>query len=119
MYGVMIVDDHARYRRLLRAMLKREDDFQVLAEAGDAGEALEMMDQVDQDLIIMHLNMLSMNGFEATKMILERHPSARVVLISGAGCLQNYSRMAQEAGAVAFVRKVDLDIGVLRQALQP
>ncbi len=51
-YGVMIVDDHALYRHLLRAMLEREDDFQVLAEAGDVGEALELIDRANPDLIL-------------------------------------------------------------------
>lgn len=118
MYGVMIVDDHALYRHLLRAMLDREDDFQVMAETGDVGEALELVDRANPDLIIVDVQMPSMDGFEATKLLLQRRPSARVVLVSGTGRVQNYARMAREAGAVAFVRKMDLGIAVLRQALQ-
>ena len=44
--SVIIVDDDETYRRLLRATLEREEDFNVLAEAGDVGEALALLSQV-------------------------------------------------------------------------
>ena len=115
--SVLIVDDDESYRRLLRSMLEREEDFQVLAEASDVGEALELLDQVNPDLIIMDVQMPTMDGLEGTKVILGHHPSTRVVLVSRTGNQKNYPCMAQKAGAIAFVRKMDLDISVLREVL--
>ncbi len=118
MFRVMIVDDDETYRRLVRAMVEREDDFQVVAEATDGNEAVELADEVNPDLIIMDVQMPSMGGFEATGTILQRHQDARVVLVSRTRRQLEYSRMAQDAGAIAFVTKENLSISVLRQALQ-
>ena len=115
--SVLIVDDDERYRRLLRSMLEKGEDFQVLAEASDVREALELIDKVIPDLIIMDVQMKSMDGFEGTKAILGHHPNARVVLVSRTGNHQNYACTAKKAGAIAFIRKMDLSISVLREAL--
>ncbi len=119
MFHVMIADDDETYRRLVRAMLEREDDFQVVAEATDGNEAVELADEVNPDLIIMDVQMPSMDGFEATGTILQRHQDTRVVLVSRTHRRQlKYSRMAQDVGATAFIAKENLSISVLRQALQ-
>ena len=118
MYSVIIVDDDETYRRLLRATLEGEEDFSVLAEAGDVSEALELINHVHPDLIIMDVQLPSMNGFDGTRLILGHHPSVRVVLVSRTGRQQEYSLMAQEAGAVAFITKSALSVSALRQALQ-
>ena len=92
-WRVMIVDDDETYRRLVRAMLQREDDFQLVAEASDGNEAVELADQVNLDLVIMDVQMPSMDGFEATWTILQRHQDTRVVLVSRTRRQLEYSRM--------------------------
>ena len=114
----MVVDDQERYRRLVRNMLEREEDFQVVAEAANGAEALRLMDEVNPDLIIMDVQMPSINGFEATRLVMQRRPDTRVVLVSRTRREREYSRMAEEVGAAAFVLKRDLDVTAVRQALQ-
>ncbi len=118
MFCVMLVDDEESYRSLVRTALEREDDFQVVAEASDGREAVELAEDVNPDLIIMDVRMPYMDGFEATRLILERNPEARVVLVSRTGRRQEYSCMSQQVGALAFMAKQNLDICVLRQVLQ-
>ena len=117
MLRVMLVDDEEFYRCLVRTNLDREDDFQVVTEASDGTEAVELADEVNPDLIIMDVLMPYMDGFEATRLILERNPEARVVLVSRTGRQQEYSRMSKDVGALAFIAKQDLDASILRQVL--
>ena len=118
MFRVMIVDDQEAYRRLVRAMLETEDGFEVIAEAANGNEAIELTESVDADLILMDVLMPDMSGFEATRLMLERHAGAKVILISRSRRQEEYSRLAEEAGALAFVPKSELSVSTLREVLQ-
>ena len=118
MFRVMLVDDEDSYRRLVRTALEREADFQVVAEARNGREAVELAADVNPDLIIMDVRMPYMDGFEAARLILERNPDVRLVLVSRTGRQQEYSRAAQQVRASAFIAKQDLDTSTLRQLLQ-
>ena len=114
---VMIADDDEAYRRLVRAILEVEEGFQVVAEASDGGEAVKLMDMLNPDVVLMDVQMPSVNGFEATSLILERHPDARVILWSRTRRRREYSRMSQEVGALAFMAKQNVSISALLQVL--
>lgn len=118
MFRVMIVDDEETYRRLVRAMLETEDDFQVLGEASSGTEAVELKESLDADLILMDVVMPDMSGFKATRLMLKRHLGAKVILISRSRRQKEYARLAEEAGALAFVPKSDLSVSTLREILQ-
>ncbi len=118
MFRVMIVDDQEAYRRLVRAMLGTEDCFQVVAEASSGNEAVELTESVDADLILMDVLMPDMSGFKATRLMLERRSGAKVILMSRSRRQEEYSRLAEEAGALAFVPKSDLSVSTLREILQ-
>lgn len=117
-YRVLIVDDDEIYRRLVRAMMEREDGFQLIAETGDESEAIELIERVDPDLILMDVQLQRIDGFEATRLILERYPDAKVILISRTRRGLEYTRRALEVGALGFIAKQNLTIDNLRQALQ-
>jgi len=101
---VMLADDHKILREALRSVLEHESDIEVVAEAKDGREAIEMAQGAMPDLIVMDIGMPGVDGIEATRRILAGNPSIKVVALS------TYSdkRIAQqmmEAGAKGYVVK--------------
>ena len=116
MIKVMIVDDQGAFRLLARTALETADEFEVVAEARDGLEAVASADEFEPDVVLMDVQMPEMNGFEATELILKRHPGTRVVLVSMSDD-QGYARIGEEIGAVGFIPKTKLTVGLLRHVL--
>ena len=116
MLRVMLVDDQATYRLLARAALSVDDDFEVVAEARDGREAVASADEHDPDVVLMDVQMPEMNGLDATKAILKRHPGTRVVLVSMAED-HGYAALGEEIGAAGFIAKTKLTPALLRHVL--
>ena len=66
---VLLADDHPLLRQALRDLLKKEDDFEILAEAGDGGEAVRLATELKPDVVIMDISMPKLDGLEATRQI--------------------------------------------------
>jgi len=81
---VLIVDDVAFVRKTLSEILT-EAHFQVIGEAADGAEAVEMYARLRPDVVTMDVVMPNMSGIEATKKIIKLDKSARVVIISAMG----------------------------------
>jgi two-component system NarL family response regulator len=79
---LLLVDDHALFRKGLVSLLKREDDFQVIAEAEDGAEAIKKAKQLKPDLVLMDIHMPGTDGIEATRRIREMLPGTRVVILT-------------------------------------
>ena len=79
---VLLVDDQAEYRRGLAATLSVVHDLRIVGEARDGIEALEKVDALRPDAILMDLRMPRMDGVLATRRILERHPTCRIVALT-------------------------------------
>jgi CheY-like chemotaxis protein len=115
--SIMLVDDQPVFREVARALLERDGDFDVIAEAGDGPDAILMVDSVHPDVVIMDIQMSAMSGIEATRRILSEHPNASVVLTS-MSAESEYLRLVREIGAVAFIAKRNLNAPSLRSALE-
>ena len=79
---VLIVDDHQIMREGLRYMFEKESDIEVISEAENGRQALQMATKMNPDVIIMDINMPDMNGTEATKRILKDAPWIKIVALS-------------------------------------
>jgi DNA-binding NarL/FixJ family response regulator len=104
MVKVIIVDDHKIFRESLSKLLAVEKIAEVIAEAGDGRQLLEMLDKYTPDLIIMDISMPNMDGIETTKKALEKKPELKVLTLSSYGDEKYYHKMV-EAGAKGFVLK--------------
>ncbi len=110
--SVLLVDDHTLVRRGFRRILEDEPDITVAGEAGDGAEAIRLADELLPKVIVMDCAMPGMNGLEATRQILARHPRALVLMLS-MHPEETLVRQALEAGARGYVLKnaVDLELG--------
>ncbi len=79
---VLLVDDHAIIRDGLKKILSLEEGIQVIGEAADGLEAVELAGQLLPDVILMDINMPRMNGIEASRAIKEKHPQMDIVALT-------------------------------------
>jgi DNA-binding NarL/FixJ family response regulator len=79
---ILLADDHPVVRDGLRALLGREPDMTIVAEAADGREAVRLAEEQSPDVVIMDLGMPIMNGIEATRRIVATSPHTAVVILS-------------------------------------
>ena len=110
--SVLLVDDHTLVRRGFRRILEDETDIKVVGEAGDGSEAVKLTEELRPKVIVMDCAMPGMNGLEATRQILDKHPQALVLMLS-MHPEETLVRQALHAGARGYVLKnaVDLELG--------
>ncbi|MFD5446542.1 response regulator [Streptomyces tendae] len=106
---VLIVDDHAVVRRGIRAYLEALDEVEVVAEAGDGEEALEVLaamavHQELPDVVLLDLVMPRMDGVTATARITGQYPTVRVVVLTSFGEMERV-HAALSSGAAGYLLK--------------
>lgn len=101
---VLLADDTASVRLLLRGTLEASRAFEVVGEAGDGAQAVEMAAALQPDMVLLDLAMPVLGGMEAIPQIRIRAPDARVVVVSGYAP-DRMGSQAVEVGATAFLEK--------------
>ncbi len=79
---VVVVDDHALFRRGLEMVLAQEDDIDVVGEAGDGSEAVELVKEMTPDIVLMDVRMPKRGGIDACTAIKDVVPSAKIVMLT-------------------------------------
>ncbi len=105
---ILLVDDHALVRAGIRRILEAEPDLEVVAEASDGAEAVELARAVSPDLAILDISMPRMTGLQAAREISRRSPAARFLVLSMHDNEQ-YFFSALQAGACGYVLKSAAD----------
>jgi two-component system nitrate/nitrite response regulator NarL len=79
---ILIVDDHTLFRSGIKALLQRQDDFEVVGEAGDGLEGLKRAKSLQPDVVLLDLHMPGIGGREAVKLLAEEVPACNVLLLT-------------------------------------
>lgn len=101
---VLIVDDHNILREGLCALLCREDDIEVVAEAADGRSAVELARRLKPDVVLMDISMPILDGIEATRLLLQEAAGTRVLVLTQYDSRAHIERVLR-AGASGYLLK--------------
>jgi len=101
---ILLADDHTIVRDGLRALLERQPDMEVVAEAGDGRECVQLAAQHSPDVVMMDVAMPEMNGIEAARRIISNNPKTHVVMLSMHRD-ESYVLRSLKAGAKGYLLK--------------
>lgn len=111
--SIMLVDDHPLLRQALRAVLDREDDLEVVAEAGDGAQAVALATEMRPDVVIMDISLPEMDGVEATRRLKEVSPGTAVLALTVHDDEQTIAEVLS-AGASGYLTKSVFDDEVVQ-----
>ena len=110
---IVLADDHQMFRHALRALLARDAELEVVAEAASGDEVLAIAEAQPVDLVCMDIAMPGMDGIEATRRLLARHPGVRVIGLSAFADRQFVIDLLS-AGARGYITKAEAGDELLR-----
>lgn len=113
---ILLADDHKITRQGLRSLLDENDDMEVLAEAENGRDAIELARKLNPDVIIMDVSMPDLNGVEATRQIIQENHDVRVIALSMHSDTLFVSEMLK-SGASGYLLK-DCAFQELEQAIR-
>ena len=103
---VLIAEDHAILREGLRALLSSSPDLEIIGEAGDGQQAINLARQLQPDIVLMDITMPNMNGTEAIRLIKRHSPDISIIALT-VHKSEEYVRATLDAGANGYVLKDD------------
>lgn len=103
---ILVADDHEIVRRGLVSLIKSRPDWEICAEADNGRQAVEKANQSKPDIAILDIGMPVLNGLEATRQILRKHPAVRILILTITDTHQAVQTVL-DAGARGFLLKSD------------
>ena len=101
---VLVVDDHGLFRTGMASLLGQQPDIEVVARASGGRRAVQLASELRPDVVLMDLRMPDLDGAEATRVILERHPRTRVLALTVLSSDEDVAA-ALQAGMCGFLSK--------------
>jgi two-component system response regulator NreC len=102
--SIMLADDHPVVRRGMQALLERERDFSIVGVAADGPEAVRLTERLKPDVLVLDLMMPGLSGLEALRILRERSPRTRIVILSMHSS-NAFVAQALQNGAIGYVLK--------------
>src|SRR5437762_1154015 len=110
---ILLADDHTVVRQGLRKVLEERSDWEVVAEAGDGREAVRKAEELKPDVAIVDIGMPLLNGVEATRQIVKRSPTTRVLVLTMYSD-EAYVNQVLQAGAIGYLLKDSADVDLVQ-----
>jgi two-component system, NarL family, response regulator NreC len=110
---ILLADDHSIVRKGLRFLLERQPGMEVIEEASNGREAVEMTETCRPDVVIMDIAMPLLNGIEATAQILRREPKTAVIILSMHSD-EDYLLSALQSGAKGYLLKESAEVDIVK-----
>jgi DNA-binding NarL/FixJ family response regulator len=79
---ILVVDDHEIWRSFLTSALQKRPQLQVIGEVSDGTEAVQRAEELQPDLILLDIGLLSLNGIEAARRIRDVSPASKILFVS-------------------------------------
>jgi two-component system response regulator DegU len=114
--NIVIIDDHQLFREGVKRILDFEANFEVVAEGDDGTQAVRLVEQHQPDVVIMDINMPTLNGVEATGQLVAQFPETKVIILSIHDD-ENYVSHALKTGAQGYLLK-EMDADQLVEAVK-
>lgn len=109
---ILLGDDHAVLRAGLRVLLNLEDDFEVVGEASDGEEVVQMVEKTLPDLVLLDLTLPKISGLDCIGRILEKHPMTKILVLTMHDD-EEYMKAVIRAGGKGYVLKKAADVELL------
>ena len=101
---MLIADDHRLFAEALEAILTADERIEVVGQASDGAEAVDLFSRLDPDVVLMDISMPVMDGIEAVRAIRRARDGACVLMLTGSNSRNDVDR-ARQAGAAGYVTK--------------
>ncbi|MFC2034306.1 response regulator transcription factor [Chloroflexota bacterium] len=111
---ILIVDDHQVVREGLGRLLAKEDDLEIVGQGSNSEEALLQVEMFSPNIVLMDIKMPGMDGIELTKLVKQKRPYSKVIMLT---LYDEYLMQAMEAGASGYLLK-DIKQEALAQAIK-
>ena len=101
---ILIIDDHTLFREGLRAIIERNPGYEVIGEAGNSREGLQLVEKYKPDLVLVDISLPDRSGIELTRDIIKLSSKTRIIIVS-MHSKTDYIVKAFQAGATGYVIK--------------
>jgi DNA-binding NarL/FixJ family response regulator len=109
---LLVVDDHAVFRRVVCALLSKEPTLDVICQTASGEDAVKKAAELHPDLIILDIGLPGISGIEAARQIRQVSPTSRIIFLSQHDSIQ-MAREASKAGGRGYVSKIDASTELL------
>lgn len=106
---IALIDDHTLFRSGLKALLSRQSDFEIVGEAADGLEGVKLVERTQPDLVLLDLDMPTMNGHEALEQLLSSNPDLAVLMLTVSEDGDDLAECMRLGARGYLLKKIDAD----------